>query len=47
MDAKKVPQPADGRQIEEAIALFEGILQSTPEDQVALERLMARVFAAG
>ena len=39
MDAKKVPQPADGRQIEEAIALFEGILQSTPEDQVALEAL--------
>ena len=39
MDAKKVPQPADGRQSEEAIALFEGILQSTPEDQVALEAL--------
>lgn len=39
MDEKKVPQQADGRQIEEAIALFEGILQSSPEDQVALEAL--------
>ena len=35
----KVPKPAEGRQIEEAIALFEGILQSAPEDRVALEAL--------
>jgi hypothetical protein len=39
MDNNKVPQPSDGRQMEEAIALFEGILQSAPEDQVALEAL--------
>jgi tetratricopeptide (TPR) repeat protein len=39
MDDKKVPHPADGRQIDEAIALFEGLLQSAPEDQIALEAL--------
>ncbi len=39
MDDTKVPKPAEGRQIEEAIALFEGILQSAPEDRVALEAL--------
>jgi hypothetical protein len=39
MDEKKVTQPEEGRQIEEAIALFEGILQSSPEDRIALEAL--------
>lgn len=32
-------QPGDGRPIEDAIALFEGILQTSPDDQVALEAL--------
>ena len=39
MDENKVPKPAEGRQIEEAIALFEGILHSSPEDRVTLEAL--------
>ena len=39
MDGEKVPQPEPGRQIEEAIALFEGILQTSPEDLVALDAL--------
>lgn len=39
MDGEKVPQPEPGRQIEEAIELFEGILQTSPEDLVALDAL--------
>jgi hypothetical protein len=39
IDEKKLAQPPDSRQIEEAIVLFEGILQASPEDQVALEAL--------
>jgi hypothetical protein len=39
MEEKTAPQPRDDRPIEEAIALFEGILQTSPEDQVALEAL--------
>jgi tetratricopeptide (TPR) repeat protein len=39
MDEKTVNLPEEGRQIEEAISLFEGILQSSPEDRIALEAL--------
>jgi len=39
MEEKTATSPQDGRPIEEAIALFEGLLQTSPEDQVALEAL--------
>lgn len=39
MDEKPKVQPGDGRPIADAIALFEGILQTSPDDQVALEAL--------
>ncbi|MDD5704851.1 MAG: hypothetical protein PHR35_02930 [Kiritimatiellae bacterium] len=39
--------PQDGKPIAEAIALFEGILQTTPDDRVALEALSLAYAQAG